>query len=50
MRCLTRSSAFGEQTNQSTFPTTKDIIKSKPEATQCSAFNQWAADNDDVMS
>jgi len=30
--------------------TMKDIIKSKPEATQCSAFNQWASDNDDVMS
>jgi len=30
--------------------TVKDIIKSKPEATQSSDFNRWASDNDDVMA
>jgi len=30
--------------------TMKDIIKAKPEATQCADFNRWASDNDDLLS
>jgi hypothetical protein len=30
--------------------TMKDIIKAKPEATQCAAFGQWASDNEAVMA
>ena len=30
--------------------TVKDILKTKPEATQCADFGQWAAKNEAVMA